>query len=129
VADALAAKFGSSSNPLYGQARTQTQALRGLQSLQARFIARGDYKNAARIGKDIRHMEAVIKGRIDAAKTKAKTAADQQTDALREANRIARQGQTINLTVPIDNTVYLNGRLIEANLNRFRQAVGNGPTQ
>ena len=123
VADALAQKFGSSSNPLYGQSRVQTKALHALERLQARFLARGDTKNAEKIGRDIRHMQTVIKARTDAAATKAKASADRQQDALREANRIARQqSTTVKVSVPIQTII--NGRLVAANFSRYTTVVG-----
>jgi len=68
-------------------------------------------------------MQTVIKARTDAAATKAKASADRQQDALREANRIARQqSTTVKVSVPIQTII--NGRLVAANFSRYTTVVG-----
>lgn len=62
IGDTLAQKFAHSQAPFYRSSKNAERALSALRSLQQRFLAVGDTKTAARIGRDITSLKRSIAG-------------------------------------------------------------------
>lgn len=60
-ADTLAQKFAHANARFYKSSENAERTLSGLKALQARFLAQGDTKSAAKIGRDIKLVSAAIK--------------------------------------------------------------------
>lgn len=117
MADSIVNHFQHSQLPIYDSNKNQERTLSQLRALQARFLAQGDTKSAARIGHDIDNMKAVIASKTAAAA--AKTAAAARAAGILTAAAIRDKDMSVTIQPPTID-IFLNGKKV-SNAMTFQQ--------
>lgn len=108
VARALVEHFRRTNLPVYQSAKNQERALVALRGLQQRFIARGDTKNAAIIGREINDLER----RIAAAQQKT-TAATKKVEFAEHATMEAVRKKDLSVEInPAPVSINIDGKRV-----------------